>query len=295
MADDFHFDFAGFERWLLIPQKGVSKRHHDYKIQPRGLSNRVKGVVYPGGGIHWWESMLRPIGVPGINVWPKDHIFYQDDAQKQRGTFGAYLKPDLWLDPHCLVGLGMDHPYLISIDSVDFLPNLIQALIEWNRVVKDGGQIVIMSQNPRNLGLRPTRYLVPDVLSAYWGGKGYESSWQVLDNEVPPKRVHRFWNLELKHMLRIIFYVNLYMASVQNDDKTWSQAKIEPFEVVCEEEKDESHEDCWLIILNNHRAEKLRKPILRGRLLLAEEGNRNRGDKEDDAEESGVGSVPSNL
>jgi SAM-dependent methyltransferase len=97
-------------------------------------------------GIELGSASHNPFGVNAINVAPKfDEQFYTDSQFNMGET---PRKIDLYGDAaHIPVG---DHSqdFILSSHVFEHIPNPILALLEWQRVIKPGGYVVMIVPQP---------------------------------------------------------------------------------------------------------------------------------------------------
>lgn len=162
---------------------GITFRDHALAHE---LLDRLDGIEL-GAGAH------NPFNLPRCrNVAPsRDFEFYKAEQIK---VCGSYAEVDVFVEGHALPFEADSLDYVISSHVVEHIPDLIAALEEWVRVIKDGGCIFMIY--PQRDALPGDRDLpvstVTDILAAHERGDTVET-WDYEARPVPGGKGGHYW------------------------------------------------------------------------------------------------------
>jgi hypothetical protein len=98
-------------------------------------------------GIELGAAAHNPFGLKGsLNIAPEDDFGFYQGAQVE--MCGEYAEINQYQEAHELSLLDNGTEYIISSHVFEHLPDPIAALVEWNRVVRDGGIVFMIVPVP---------------------------------------------------------------------------------------------------------------------------------------------------
>jgi SAM-dependent methyltransferase len=161
-----------------------------------------------GIGIELGAAAHNPFGLDGaINIAPCDdsQIYYE----AQIAMCGAYAEIDICAEAHKLPIESGSQDYLISSHVVEHLPNPIESFLEWNRVLKPGGIVLMIVPLP---GAHPPDAGRP-IVTVNELRLGYEAGYGVdnFPDKSVPMRGH-YYVYTLTRMMEIISWANKAMG-----------------------------------------------------------------------------------
>ena len=171
-----------------------------------------------GYGIELGASAHNPFGLANcINVAPADEFdFYKDE---QGSLCGRYAEIDLVGEAQLIPEIGSHElDYIVSSHVIEHVPDVISAFVEWNRVLKPGGVIVMIF--PKKSALDHTREVTPisHFMDDYRNKKTVETH---SIEEVGVRRGH-YHVFTLASMLELIQSADLdwqILEALETDDK----------------------------------------------------------------------------
>jgi len=100
-----------------------------------------------GNGIEFGAAAHNPFHLPGsINIAPgDDYEFYRE---QQIEMCGSYAEIDIVAEAHAVSLPDASQDYIISSHVAEHLPNPIAAFIEWTRLLKPGGIVLMIVPQP---------------------------------------------------------------------------------------------------------------------------------------------------
>lgn len=94
-------------------------------------------------GLEIGAAAHNPFGLATRNVAPPDdYDFYAEESRRVMGV--APARVDIFAFGDALPVSDRSEDFVLSSHVVEHLPNVIQAFVEWNRVVKDGGYVFMI-------------------------------------------------------------------------------------------------------------------------------------------------------
>ncbi len=161
-----------------------------------------------GKGIELGAAAHNPFGLDGaINIAPCDDNELYKAAQIQ--MCGSYAEIDHCAEAHALPVEAGSQDYVVSSHVVEHLPNPIAAFLEWKRVLKPGGIILMIVPVP---GAHPPDAGRP-IVTLEELRLGYEGKYGVdnFPDKSVPARGH-YYVYTLARMLEIINWANQTLA-----------------------------------------------------------------------------------
>lgn len=150
-----------------------------------------------GKGIEIGGSAHNPFNLKDcINVAPREDEDFH--SKTQISICGETLKIDHYAYAHALPFEDDSYDYIISSHVVEHVPDLIQAFIEWNRVVKNGGIVFIVFPNRNALASDRGRSL--SCLFEFIAEHKKEKHLVYINEHV--------WVFSLKTMIDLILFCN---------------------------------------------------------------------------------------
>jgi SAM-dependent methyltransferase len=125
---------------IVDPKGGRKIRFNEHKLAHELLDGLQ--------GLECGASSHNSFNLPGSrNVAPLDDFdFYARDngPSSQVGMCGAYVEIDIPAEAHDIPVEDNSQDYVISSHVFEHFPNPIQVLIEWRRIVRDGGYVFMI-------------------------------------------------------------------------------------------------------------------------------------------------------
>lgn len=103
------------------------------------LLDELEGIEI-GGAAH------NTFGVNALNVAPMEEFEFYAQAQRDMGNDPLPIDIDAWADDIPVDDSSVD--FVLSSHVIEHIPNLFSAFVEWNRIVRDGGYIVMIAPLP---------------------------------------------------------------------------------------------------------------------------------------------------
>jgi polysaccharide pyruvyl transferase WcaK-like protein/GT2 family glycosyltransferase/SAM-dependent methyltransferase len=132
-------------------------------FREHGLAHRLlQGLT----GLEIGASAQNPFGLKSRNVAPLDDFTFYASHQASLGITPA--KVDIWAMAHAIPVPDHSEDFILSSHVVEHIPNLVQTLIEWNRIVRDGGIIFLIvplrDAHPADQGrpITPLQHFIDD-------------------------------------------------------------------------------------------------------------------------------------
>ena len=132
-----------------------------------------------GEGIELGASAHNTFDLPGsINVAPfsddpahPDYAEFQLYLKAQEELSGTYALVDVAAEAHDVPVANHSVDYVVSSHVVEHIPNLIAAFVEWTRIVRSGGHVVMIfptrEAHPGDVGrpVTPRNHFIVDFLN----------------------------------------------------------------------------------------------------------------------------------
>lgn len=128
-----------------------------------GLAHQLLNTLH---GLEIGAAAHNPFGLNTRNVAPMDDFEFYARAQAEMGT--APVSVDIWAMAEDIPVPDDSEDFVLSSHVVEHLPNLIAALVEWNRIVRVGGYIFMIVPLPdalpgdRNRPVTTLTHLIED-------------------------------------------------------------------------------------------------------------------------------------
>lgn len=93
-------------------------------------------------GLEIGAAAHNPFGLKTRNVAAREgYDFY---AQEQRAMGVEPAPADIWASGDCIPAADQSEDFILSSHVVEHLPNVIAALLEWDRIVRGGGYVFMI-------------------------------------------------------------------------------------------------------------------------------------------------------
>ena len=110
-------------------------------------------------GLEIGAAAYNPFGLATRNVATREgHEFY---AEEQRAMGVEPARVDIWASGDRIPVPDRSEDFVLSSHVLEHLPNTMGALLEWDRVVRDGGFVFMIVPLPSSLGADRDRELTP--------------------------------------------------------------------------------------------------------------------------------------
>lgn len=152
-----------------------------------------------GFGIELGAGAHNPFGLSGaINVSPGDDldVFRQGEID----MCGRYAEIDVYAEANDLPFQDCTLDFVVSSHVVEHLPNPLGAFLEWNRVLRFGGTMVMIVPLP---GAHPPDAGRP-IVSISQVQRAYKGDYTVDDNPLGQGRRGHYYVYTLERMLRVL-------------------------------------------------------------------------------------------
>jgi SAM-dependent methyltransferase len=202
-------------------------------VQPHAQS---RGVIFPdsalahryckGEGLEIGAAAHNPFNLPGARnvAWTENvHIWNQAEI----AMCGAYANVDIVAEGDALPVEDSSQDYVISSHVLEHLPNPIQALQEWSRVVKPGGTIFLIVPHrdaSEELARRDVTTFV-ELLDAFEQDYTVETMLKAITEAAGGEREH-YWVFDLDLLVGLVEWcatdlgLNLEVVeALEKDDK----------------------------------------------------------------------------
>lgn len=100
-------------------------------------------------GIEIGAAAHNPFGVDALNLAPKSTFEFYAAEQRRLGNEPTPIDIDAYADKTGLADNSQD--FVLSSHVIEHLPDLVEALKEWERIIRPGGYIVIIAPLPSAL------------------------------------------------------------------------------------------------------------------------------------------------
>jgi len=195
--------------------RGLTFRQHD-------LAHELLGKLH---GLEIGAGSQNPFGLPrSINVAPQSD--FEHYKAEQIEMCGRYAQVDVFADASALPFEDNSQDYVISSHVVEHLPDVVAAIKEWARVIRDGGYIfMIYPQRDAHPGDRSLPTSTPLEIAEAHERRETRDTWDYYARPVPDRVGGHYWRFTpevwetLIGMLNAEGDVKLDVVATENPDK----------------------------------------------------------------------------